>query len=170
MVKHILGQVIYQTIVLCSFLFAGPYFLPESDPEIENPNKPGFVQEGTEFNELLYGKSRHYTYLFNCFVWLQIFNLINARKIKDEINIFKGIIRAPIFLVILVFIIGFQVWLSLFFLRDLFGILRLGGWCFSFWKVFWGTPMGSELSRLGDLHWLWIWRAFSQFFNEGFRE
>lgn len=32
--------------------------------------------------------SRHLTVVFNLFVWLQIFNMLCARKINDEINIF----------------------------------------------------------------------------------
>ena len=34
--------------------------------------------------------SRHFTLVFNCFVFLQIFNFVNARKLQDEINIFQG--------------------------------------------------------------------------------
>ncbi len=34
-------------------------------------------------------------------LWLvQLFNQINARKINDELNVFKGIFRAPMFLYI----------------------------------------------------------------------
>ena len=32
--------------------------------------------------------SRHFTILFNVFVFLQFFNFLNARKIEDEWNIF----------------------------------------------------------------------------------
>jgi len=35
--------------------------------------------------------SRHLTVVFNIFVWLQVFNMICARKINDEVNIFQGI-------------------------------------------------------------------------------
>lgn len=109
MVKNIVGQVLYQFAVMLCFLFAGTSFLIEYNEKIENPDKPGFVMEATEFDEALYGKSRHYTYLFNCFVWLQVFNIINARKIKDEINIFTGILKSSLFIVILMIIVIFQV-------------------------------------------------------------
>merc|ERR1712070_1251320 len=33
----------------------------------------------------LYGPSRHFTLIFNVFVWMQIFNFLNARKIEDEL-------------------------------------------------------------------------------------
>lgn len=41
--------------------------------------------------EKTYGASRHMSNAFNVFVFLQIFNLINARKIDDELNVFSGI-------------------------------------------------------------------------------
>jgi len=37
-----------------------------------------------------YGPSRHFTVVFNTFVWMNIFNLFNARRIKDELNILEG--------------------------------------------------------------------------------
>ena len=37
------------------------------------------------------GPSRHFTIIFNTFVWMQIFNFINSRRIRDEINVFEGI-------------------------------------------------------------------------------
>lgn len=52
--------------------------------------------------------SRHFTYVFNTFVWLQIFNFINARKIFDELNVFKGITKNPLFLIIVAIIIVLQ--------------------------------------------------------------
>ncbi len=39
------------------------------------------------FND--FGPSRHFTFLFNLFVMLQIFNFFNARMLKDEFNVFK---------------------------------------------------------------------------------
>ena len=36
------------------------------------------------------GPSRHLTFIFNAFVFMQIFNMFAARKIHDEWNIFEG--------------------------------------------------------------------------------
>ena len=36
------------------------------------------------------GSREHYTVIFNVFVWLNIFNKLNCRKINDEWNIFEG--------------------------------------------------------------------------------
>ncbi|BDA43546.1 probable calcium-transporting ATPase 11, plasma membrane-t [Coccomyxa sp. Obi] len=38
--------------------------------------------------------------VFNSFIFMQLFNQINARKINDELNVFDGIFRAPMFLYI----------------------------------------------------------------------
>lgn len=47
-----------------------------------------------------YGPSRHFTIVFNAFVLLNIFNMIAARKIEDELNIFSGICDNKIFLIV----------------------------------------------------------------------
>jgi magnesium-transporting ATPase (P-type) len=39
----------------------------------------------------------HYTIIFNSFVWLQVFNEINARKCMGEQNVFEGIFTNVIF-------------------------------------------------------------------------
>lgn len=46
------------------------------------------------------GPSQHYTIIFNTFVFMQIFNEINARQLNDECNIFKNITQNKYFLVI----------------------------------------------------------------------
>jgi len=50
--------------------------------------------------------SRHLSFIFNLFVFLQIFNMLGARKINDELNIFEGICKNPLFL---------GVWFTIFF-------------------------------------------------------
>lgn len=51
-------------------------------------------------------KTYHYTMIFNTFVFLQVFNEINSRKLgKDEYNVFKGFFNNLLFLLIIVFTI-----------------------------------------------------------------
>jgi hypothetical protein len=50
--------------------------------------------------------SRHLTVVFNLFVWLQIFNMLCARKINDEVNIFEGIHTNAMFIAVLAAIAG----------------------------------------------------------------
>ena len=47
--------------------------------------------------------------VFNVFIFMELFNFINARKINDELNIFKGIFDSYIFFAVLFFILVFQV-------------------------------------------------------------
>jgi len=48
-------------------------------------------------------KMLHYTIVFQVFVFLQIFNLINARKIGDgELNVFKGFFNNKMFIIVMV--------------------------------------------------------------------
>lgn len=117
MIKHILGMAIWQCIVLFTFLFAGEYLIPENLKKYEYPKNPGFVFPGRADDwdgEPLYtqeirnemGNSRHLTFIFTAFVLMQIFNMICARKINDELNIFEGIFRNFIFITIWIIIIG----------------------------------------------------------------
>lgn len=60
------------------------------------------------------GPSRHFTMVFNTFLWMTIFNFINARKLRDEKNVFSGILNNHLFLIIVFIIIVSQVILVTF--------------------------------------------------------
>jgi len=146
MVKHILGMSIYQCIVIFTIIFAGEYFVTDSDKELsfEDPKliqkhfedikdecsskeidnaldyqRDGYIFPGRRYdwqNEPIYkcfyetmGASRHMSVVFNVFVLMQVFNMINARKIHDEVNICAGITQNYLFLGIWALIAGFQV-------------------------------------------------------------
>lgn len=51
------------------------------------------------------------TIVFNLFVWLQIFNMLCARKINDEFNIFKNIETNFAFVFVLIAIVLLQVFI-----------------------------------------------------------
>ena len=80
------GHSLYQLTVLLVILFAGP--------DLFN------IDDGRG-RELRAPPSQHFTIIFNTFVMFQIFNEINARKIHGERNVFSGIWRNWIFLVIM---------------------------------------------------------------------
>jgi len=84
---NMLGQATYQIAVVMFLLFAGPDIL-----NVEEGHK---VEERDE-------NSEHYTIIFNTFVWMQLFNEMNARKLKGEVNVFKGILDNPLFYCILI--------------------------------------------------------------------
>jgi Ca2+ transporting ATPase len=69
MMGNMLGQSTYQIIVIMILLFAGPTLL-----DIE----PGHIAEDRGDDSL------HYTLIFNTFVWMQLFNEVNCRKLKGE--------------------------------------------------------------------------------------
>ena len=97
-------------------MFAGEWFLPEfgSGERVEtNPDDDRYVVSGRlksfdgteddykeEYDDPDIGPSRHFTYIFNIFVLLQLFNEINSRKIMNELNVFEGIFRNPLFSII----------------------------------------------------------------------
>jgi Ca2+-transporting ATPase len=58
--RNIVGQAIYQLAVLFAILYGG--------------SVGGYELESRQ----------HYTFLFNCFVFCQIFNEINCRKVNKE--------------------------------------------------------------------------------------
>jgi len=131
MVKHILGMSIFQSIILFVILFAGHTFLPEEmdtavityDDLKSHPNSD--YTDGYDFTYVLNGSkkdllgnemygtfeaitpSRHLTIFFNIFVLMQIWNMIAARKINDEINICSGLFTNAMFIgVWLVILVG----------------------------------------------------------------
>ena len=71
MSKMIIGQAIYQTIVVLTFHFAGPIIYGLGANDIKGHN---------ELNATV----------FNIFVFCQIFNSINCRRIDNKYNIFEG--------------------------------------------------------------------------------
>ncbi|GKY99821.1 hypothetical protein MPSEU_000935900 [Mayamaea pseudoterrestris] len=93
MAANMVGQAVYQITVVMVLLFAGPRLL-----NIE----PGNEVEARDEN------SEHYTIIFNTFVWMQLFNEVNSRKLKGEFNVFKGMFNNPLFYIILFTTAGLQ--------------------------------------------------------------
>jgi Ca2+ transporting ATPase len=96
--KHVFGGAFFQCAVLFAMIFAGEWFLPEygdrDDKEIMvNPENPDMVRSGRlykigggeDYEEYAtdtdIGPSRHFTYIFNIFVLMCLFNEFCARKI-----------------------------------------------------------------------------------------
>lgn len=53
------------------------------------------------------GMSRHYAFLFNTYVYLQIFNEVNAKKLlPSENNIFAGLFNNGFFITVLLISMG----------------------------------------------------------------
>ena len=131
MVKHILAVSIVESIVIFVIVFAGEYIIPEAPGYF--PQRQGFIYPGrpkTYGGDPLwdryqsdYGFSRHMTIVFTSFVMMQVFNMINARKIHDEWKIWEGLLGNKMFVVIWIVIFVVQILLSQF-TQDLFKCAR----------------------------------------------
>ena len=105
--KMILGQSIYKLALCFTLYFAGNGLL--------NLN----AQDETEQLELD-------TIIFNTFVWMQIFNELNCRRLDNRLNIFEGLHRNYWFLAINFLMVGGQV-LIIFVGGAAFHVTRLNG-------------------------------------------
>lgn len=86
--RNILGQSIFQIIILTIILFLGPQLFG-----IQSSFNMGKIWDEE--------KGRHYTIFFQSFVFLQLFNEINCRKLKkSEYNVFSGFFNNWLFIVI----------------------------------------------------------------------
>lgn len=106
MAKMIIGQAICQLAITFCLNFGGTTLL-------------GY---GTSEHEV----KRLKTLVFNTFVWLQIFNEVNNRRLDNKINIFEGITRNWFFIGINLIMIGGQV-LIIFVGGEAFEIVPLNG-------------------------------------------
>ncbi|KAI0435835.1 calcium-translocating P-type ATPase [Xylaria telfairii] len=88
--KMIIGQAIYQLVVTFVLYFAGSQILGY-DP------KNAVQQKELD------------TIVFNTFVWMQIFNELNNRRLDNKFNIFEGVHRNKFFIGITILMVGLQV-------------------------------------------------------------
>lgn len=99
--KMIIGQAIYQVIATFILHFAGPRFLPYPENEMRS-------------------------IIFNMFVWLQIFNQYNNRRLDNKLNIFVNIHKNWYFIGLNVVMVGCQIAI-VFFGSTAFSITALNG-------------------------------------------
>ncbi|KAF9000698.1 calcium-translocating P-type ATPase [Cyathus striatus] len=91
MYKMILMQSVYQTIVILVFHFRAVNFLFPNSTDSQEDQK--IVK----------------TLVFNAFVFAQIFNSINCRRLDNKLNIFEGIFRNRYFIAITLIEIAVQI-------------------------------------------------------------
>ncbi|KAF7547256.1 hypothetical protein G7046_g9059 [Stylonectria norvegica] len=104
--KMIIGQAICQLAIAFVLNFGGKNLLGYSDSDDD--------------------KKELKTLVFNTFVWLQIFNEVNNRRLDNKLNIFEGMHRNIFFIVINAIMIGGQV-LIIFVGGQAFDIVPLNG-------------------------------------------
>lgn len=97
--RNIVGQSIFQAGTLIVFLFWGQQIFGLEYPE----NEPFWYRNSTTGEVIASKKTEHYTLMFNTFVFMQVFNEINARKLgPNEYNVFKGFFNNFMFLFIII--------------------------------------------------------------------
>lgn len=77
--------------------------------ELKDPKNTFLPQDQTIYTETQ--KVRHFTFVFNIFVFLQIFNIINSRKIEGELNVFSSFFNNCLFLFVIILTIGVQIFI-----------------------------------------------------------
>ena len=105
--KMIIGQTIYQLGVTFVLYFAGSSILGYS--------KSNTLLQ-TELN----------TIVFNTFVWMQIFNEFNNRRLDNKLNIFEGVHRNAFFIIINIIMVAGQI-MIIFVGGAAFQIKRING-------------------------------------------
>ena len=158
MLKHIIGQATFQLIVLLTLLFVAPMVVPEVKDAFDEKIGPDLgakyyngVAESTfadgkfhtisgednykKWFEKYHNHSRHFTFIFNTFVFLQVFNFICCRRIKDELNFFNRICASKLFWIIVLIIVVLQTL-----------VVTFGGRFFQVYQYYGLTPLQWLLS------------------------
>lgn len=90
--RNILLNAVFQAAILFMIVYAGPQIWNLAENGYYFPNKA----------------TVHYTMVFNTFVFMQVFNEFNARKVNTDMNVFKGLFSNYIFVGIVVVIVACQ--------------------------------------------------------------
>jgi Ca2+-transporting ATPase len=128
--KMIIGQAIYQLVVTFILYFGGESILSYHSDR-EKLQLPALV--------------------FNVFVWMQIFNALNNRRLDNRFNVFEGITHNWFFIIILLIMIGGQT-MIIFVGGVAFKVTRLNGpqWAYSIVLGFLSLPVGMIVRLIPD--------------------
>jgi len=86
MIRNMLGHFFYQGIILLTLMFCG-------EDLFEIPIGRGLTPTSLP--------TQHYTLIFHIFVMLQLFNEFSSRNLENERNLFKGVDKNMLFVVIM---------------------------------------------------------------------
>lgn len=128
--KFIFGQSLYQIAVTLILHFGGAAILNyHSDQEL----------------------AQLQTIVFNTYVWLNVFNMYNSRRIDDRFNILEGVHRNYLFITITSIMISVQI-LIIFVGGETFSTTRLTGaqWALSVVLGFLCIPFGFAMHFVPD--------------------
>ncbi|KUJ20488.1 calcium transporting P-type ATPase-like protein [Mollisia scopiformis] len=128
--KMIIGESLYQLVITLLLYYGSDSILSyQSDRE----------------------KNQVPTLVFNTFVWMQIFNQWNNRRLDNKFNIFEGVSRNWFFMAINVVMVGGQV-MIIFVGGKAFNVVRLNGaqWAYSIVLGFLSIPIGACIRLIPD--------------------
>lgn len=155
--RNVIGHAIYQIAVLLTILFWGaqlfnldnydpdqPFFVTKfwADENTTNPNANladlANNAIATETYNTPTDKCVLYTLVFQCFVMMTIFNIINARKLGEfEYNVFSNFFNNMKFWLIFAIIFGGQI----FMVQNGGQIVRTSGLTLN--QLYWCTGIGA---------------------------
>ena len=140
--KMIIGQSIFQLIVTLVLNFsavaiATPGFFHVKDPGTR-------TQADADHRQIQ-------TFIFNTFVWMQIFNQYNNRRLDNKYNVFEGVSRNWFFIAIQFIIVAGQV-MIIFVGGSAFSVQRLNGpqWGWSVALGFLSIPVAILIRSIPD--------------------
>lgn len=150
--KMIIGQALYQIAVTLVLYFAGPKIFSydfEADP---------------------HRKLELDTMVFNAFVWMQIFNMFNNRRLDNKFNIFEGAHKNVFFIAMAAIMVGGQI--MIVFVGDaVFKVTRIDGvqWAVCLLVSVPCLPWGALLRCVPDEHAAAVFLAVARAFMFVFR-
>ncbi|TFY55009.1 hypothetical protein EVG20_g9475 [Dentipellis fragilis] len=128
MIKQIIGQSIYQIIIILVFHFLGKQILGFHPGDADASKHDKIVQ----------------TLVFNTFVFAQIFNSVNSRRLDRKFNIFEGVLQNWYFMSITLIEVAVQI-MIVFVGGSAFQVTPIGGreWGISLALGFVSIPLGA---------------------------
>jgi hypothetical protein len=98
--KYLAGQTLYQTGLLLLL--------------VQMPAALRLWEVGLPSGSLVAHGEQHYTCIFNTFIFLQLANLLNARRIHDQLNLLAGLLEARVGCMIIAAVAVVQVFIVQF--------------------------------------------------------
>lgn len=151
--KMIIGQSIFQLIVTLILNFGATSIFSHNFFHVSDPGTR--TQAEANHRQLQ-------TFIFNTFVWMQVFNQYNNRRLDNKLNIFEGVSRNWFFIGIQFILVAGQV-MIIFVGGSAFSVQRLNGpqWGYSLALGFLSIPVAILIRLIPDY---WIQKCVPQHF------
>ncbi|KAF9937729.1 hypothetical protein BGZ67_000941 [Mortierella alpina] len=107
--KMILGQAILQLVITFVMFYAGMDIFNYNEIPSSLASRVPVVTKEIETAYTTFKRQELKTMVFNTFVFLQIFNEVNCRRLDNRLNIFAGIQNNRYFMIIFVIMVVFQI-------------------------------------------------------------